>query len=102
MGDAQQTQRRSWRWPIWLALSSLLLGVPALVWLTRVWWPSWSAVLGRVDWICDLPPEILAREAEADAAHAEEQALRRQLADAQEEVLRRRALCRLPPPPPPP
>lgn len=98
---------RSWRWPIWLALSGLLLAVPFAVWMGRAWWPGWAAIVGEIDWLCEVPPDIAAREAEGLAAHDEERALRRTLAEIEERVLQRRAECRLPPlvaqaPPPPP
>ena len=81
-----------WRWPLWLLVSVLLLGIPALIWSTRAWWPGFAAILGRIDpAFCDLPPDIARAESEAEAAHAEEAALRRELATIQEQVLANRA-----------
>lgn len=108
--------RARWRWPMWLLLSVLLLGIPALIWSTRLWWPGWTAVLGGLDGaLCDLPPELQRLERDAQAMHDDERALRRDLATIEDRVLAMRASCRRPaviaqappptpprPPPPPP
>ena len=51
-------------WPLWLALSALLLLVPVLIWTSRAWWPGWGAVLGLVvPDFCEVPPAVADREA---------------------------------------
>ena len=73
-----------WRWPLWLMASVLLLGIPALIWSTRAWWPGFAAILGRIDpALCDLPPDVARSEEAADAARTEEATLRRSLAEGE-------------------
>lgn len=89
------------RWPFWLALAALILALPAIGWALRDRIPALAAVMGEIDAaLCDLPnPE---RERAFAEAYDEEARLRRELAQVEQDVLARRALCRLPPPPPPP
>lgn len=90
------------RWPLWLAAAVLAIAFAAsLSWFARPALSRFASGLADPA-LCDLPADLAAREAAGDAGREEEVRLRRELAAVEDEVLRRRALCRIPPDPPPP